>query len=73
MTQVQIDVMLAGLLEQGVIDQDWLENPCKIAHPSDIQPHTAVWVHWLYVATFITIAALTVGLVVFVAMNSGEL
>ena len=73
MTQQQIDAIVTGLLEQGVIDESWLLAPCKIAHSDEIQPHTAVWLHWLAVATFITIAALTVGLVVFVAMNSGEL
>ena len=67
MTQVQIDVMLAGLLEQGVIDESWLLAPCKIAHPDDIQPHTARWLHWMAVAMFVAIAALTVGLVVFVS------
>ena len=73
MTQQQIDVMLAGLLEQGVIDEQWLLAPCKIANPSDIQPHSARWLHWLTVATFITIAALTVALVAYVAINTGEL
>ena len=73
MTQQQIDVMLAGLLEDGVIDQEWLEHPCKIAHTSPNKPHSAVWVQWLAVAGFIAIAVITLALVVFVAMNGGEL
>ena len=73
MTQAQIDAIVTGLLEQGVIDQNWLSHPCKIAHPDEIQPHTAVWLHWLAVATFIAVAALTVALVAYVAVNSGEL
>ena len=73
MTQQQIDAIVTGLLEQGVIDESWLLAPCKIAHSDEIQPYTARWVHWLTVATFITIAALTVALVAYVAVNSGEL
>ena len=67
MTTQEIDTMLAGLLEQGVIDQNWLENPSKIAHPTDVQPHTARWLHWLTLIAFVAIAIVTVGLVVFVS------
>ena len=67
MTIQERNQMLAGLLEQGVIDQAWLEHPCKIAHSSHVQPRTALWVQWLYVAGFIAIAAITLALVVFVA------
>ena len=73
MTTTQRNLILAGLLEDGVIDENWLSNPCKIAHTSPNKPRTAVVMQWLAVAGFIAIAALTVGLVVFVAMNSGEL
>lgn len=67
MTTTQRNLILAGLLEDGVIDESWLSNPCKIAHTSPNKPHTAVWVHWLYVAGFIAVAAITLALVVLVA------
>ena len=67
MTTQERNQMLAGLLEQGIIDQAWLEHPCKIAHPTDVQPRTAVVMQWLAVAGFIAIAVITLALVVFVA------
>ena len=73
MTQQQIDVMLAGLLEQGVIDEQWLLAPCKIANPKPLQPRIALILHWLAVAVFVLVAALTVALVAYVAINTGEL
>ena len=73
MTTQERNQMLAGLLEQGVIDEQWLEHPCKIAHSSPNKPRTAVWVQWLTVAGFIAIAVIALALVLFVAMNSGEL
>lgn len=73
MTQQQIDAIVTGLLEQGVIDQNWLENPCKIPCSKPLQPRMALLWHWLTVATFIAVAALTLALVAYVAINGGEL
>ena len=73
MTQVQIDQMLASLLEQGVIDEKWLLAPCKIAYSKPVQPRMALLWQWLAVAVFVLVAALTVALVAYVAINTGEL
>jgi len=67
MTTQERNQMLAGLLDDGIIDQAWLANPCKIAHTSPNKPRTAVVMHWLMVAGFIAIAVITLALVVFVA------
>ena len=73
MTTTQRNLILAGLLEDGIIDEDWLAAPCKIPHTNDVQPQQRALWEWLTVATFITIAALTMALIAFVALNRGEL
>ena len=73
MTTQERNQMLAGLLEQGVIDEQWLLAPCKIACSKPLQPRIALLWHWLTVATFVTIAVLTVALIAYVALNRGEL
>ena len=73
MTTEQRSQMLASLLEQGVIDEQWLLAPCKIPCSKPLQPRIALLWHWLTVATFIAVAALTLALVAYVAINGGEL
>ena len=73
MTTEQRNQMLASLLEQGVIDEQWLLAPCKIPCSKPLQPRIALLWHWLTVATFIAVAALTLALVAYVAINGGEL
>ena len=73
MTTQEIDTMLAGLLEQGVIDESWLLAPCKIPCSKPYKARIALLWHWLTVATFIAVAALTLALVAYVAINGGEL
>ena len=73
MTQVQIDQMLNGLLEDGIIDESWLLAPCKIPCSKPVQPRIALLWHWLAVGVFVIVAALTLALVAYVAVNGGEL
>ena len=73
MTTEQRNQMLASLLEQGIIDEQWLLAPCKIPCSKPLQPRIALLWHWLTVATFIVAMALTLALVAYVAINGGEL
>ena len=73
MTTQERNQMLAGLLEQGVIDESWLLAPCKIPCSKPYKARIAIILHWLAVAVFVLVAALTVALVAYVAINTGEL
>ena len=73
MTTQERNQMLAGLLEQGIIDEQWLLAPCKIPCSKPLQPRIALLWHWLAVGVFVIVAALTLALVAYVAVNGGEL
>ena len=69
----QIDKAFESWIDAGIIDREWLDNPCPIAHTSPQQPRSAILAQWLYIAAVCFIGLATVALIVLVATSRGEL
>jgi hypothetical protein len=69
----QIDKAFESWIDAGIIDREWLDNPCPIEHTSPQQPRTAVLAQWLMVVSVCAIWGATVALVAYVAMKSGAI
>jgi len=69
----QIDKAFERWIDAGIIDREWLDNPCPIEHTSPQQPRSARILQWLYIAAVCAIGLSTVALIVLVATSRGEL
>lgn len=69
----QIDQAFESWIDAGIIDREWLDNPCPIAHKSPVQPRSARILQWLYIVALCVIGLSTVALIVLVATSRGEL